>query len=78
MLMTTLLFKQLCWRPAEAFRCYGLESYHNPCIFEQCINRKPNANEDMKKYDLRHEATVILLGAIGKHLSKDDPKILHH
>ena len=30
------------------------------------INRKPNANEDMKKYDLRHEATVILLGAAGK------------
>ena len=40
------------------------------------INRKPAKDEDMKKYDLRHEATVILLGAAGKHLSKDDPNIL--
>ena len=36
---------------------------------------QPVGKEELVKFDLRHEAVVILLGAAAKHLSKDDPNV---
>ena len=37
--------------------------------------QQPSDKQELTKFDLRHEATVILLGAAAKHLNKDDPNV---
>ncbi|KAK6915301.1 hypothetical protein RJ641_020418 [Dillenia turbinata] len=41
-------------------------------IFENYLNKKAS---DEEKYDLVREGVVIFLGALAKHLAKDDPKV---
>ncbi|XP_068667141.1 protein ILITYHIA isoform X2 [Aristolochia californica] len=41
-------------------------------IFENYLNKKAS---DEEKYDLLREGVVIFMGALAKHLAKDDPKI---
>ncbi|KAG9447741.1 hypothetical protein H6P81_013869 [Aristolochia fimbriata] len=41
-------------------------------IFENYLNKKAS---DEEKYDLVREGVVIFMGALAKHLAKDDPKI---
>jgi hypothetical protein len=43
---------------------------------EVILAKKPSKTDDLDAFDYRNEAAVILLGAIGKHLSKDDIKIV--
>ncbi len=35
------------------------------------------SKDDLAVFDRRHEAAVVLLGAVGKHLDKDDPKLIN-
>jgi len=43
---------------------------------EYTLGKKLGKNEDPNDFDSRHEAAVVLLGEVGKHLKKDDPHIL--
>jgi hypothetical protein len=38
-------------------------------------HEQPVDKQELVKFDLRHEATVILLGAAAKHLDKEDPNV---
>ena len=47
---------------------------------ESLLSIKVAANaskDDLAVFDRRHEAAVVLLGAVGKHLDKDDPKLIN-
>lgn len=53
----------------------GIEPVHCCASFfslSSCV-----ADETPQEYDNRHEAAVVLLGAVGKHLSKEDPLVLN-
>eukprot|EP01041_Mallomonas_annulata_P003729 gene3729-7411_t len=45
-------------------------------LLESVLNRQPSKDEDLRKFDLRHEATVVLLGAVGKHLDKGSDNVV--
>jgi hypothetical protein len=44
-------------------------------LLQFTLKETPIASENIKCYDRRHEAAVVLLGSTGKHLNKDDPLI---
>lgn len=45
-------------------------------VLEDTLGQSIRPNEDTAQYDHRHEAAVVLLGAAGKHLNKDDPHLM--
>ena len=44
-------------------------------LLQSTLSRELTEGEDASKFDYRHEAAVVLLGAVGKHLAKEDPNI---
>lgn len=44
-------------------------------VLRTVLDRKPDVQENLDDFDSRYESTVILLGAAGKHLQKEDPSI---
>lgn len=45
-------------------------------MLEATLARKPEKGEDLDSFDFRHEAAVVLLGAVGRHLDKESPNIV--
>jgi hypothetical protein len=45
-------------------------------VLEAVLDQELKPNESTTRFDYRHEATVVLLGAAGKHLNKDDPHLI--
>jgi hypothetical protein len=46
-------------------------------VLENTLNQESRPDEDVTRFDHRHEAAVVLLGAAGKHLSRDDPHLIN-
>jgi hypothetical protein len=44
-------------------------------LFEGVLGRSPAPGENLTKFDNRHAGAVIMLGALGRHLSKDSPML---
>jgi len=42
----------------------------------EVVSRTPSTEENLSEFDMRNEAGVVLLGAAGKHLARDDPNVL--
>lgn len=46
-------------------------------MLETLLAKKANPKvDDVTEFDLRHEAAVVLLGSVGRHLGKDDAKLM--
>jgi hypothetical protein len=45
-------------------------------VLEDVLNQELKPEENTTRFDYRHEAAVVLLGAAGKHLNRDDPHLI--
>lgn len=46
-------------------------------VLENTLNQELRPDEEVIRFDYRHEAAVVLLGAAGKHLNRDDPHLIN-
>ena len=46
-------------------------------VLENTLNQELRSDEEVSLFDYRHEAAVVLLGAAGKHLQRDDPHLIN-
>lgn len=59
-----------------------IDSYgqnHCPAIvhtLEDTLSGESSPDEDIARFDRRHESAVIFMGCAGKHLSKEDPQMI--